>query len=275
VLPGAAESFPKNTIDYALENNLFAEKAYPQQSEQAFATYHAYVDRGRRSRISAMSGGTLSSNTGHAGDGQLGIREVARIPRSLMVQVLTSTTSHKRELLLPSLEVFARLGLRDIDLNLHHILELNTPVREVVRTASGAGITFHAASGGWCDFFHEAPQVDDTFRSVAHQVNICGQLGVSVCVSSSAFASRRVYARRLRDCERKPHAPREDTPGDAVCLRESRRRLAQPECVRRNPRAVESAEHQDELRPESTSSATVSARAAHWMRSCPSFPTCT
>ena len=48
VLPGAAQSFPKNTIDYALENNLFTEKAYPQQSEQAFATYHAYVDRGKK-----------------------------------------------------------------------------------------------------------------------------------------------------------------------------------------------------------------------------------
>jgi UDP-galactopyranose mutase len=48
VLPGAAQSFPRNTIDYALENNLFTEKAYPQQSEQAFATYHAYVDRGKK-----------------------------------------------------------------------------------------------------------------------------------------------------------------------------------------------------------------------------------
>lgn len=48
VLPGAAASFPANTIEYALENNLFAEKAYPQQSEQAFATYRAYVDRGRK-----------------------------------------------------------------------------------------------------------------------------------------------------------------------------------------------------------------------------------
>jgi UDP-galactopyranose mutase len=48
VLPGAAQSFPKNTIDYALENNLFTEKAYPQQSEQAFATYHSYVERGRK-----------------------------------------------------------------------------------------------------------------------------------------------------------------------------------------------------------------------------------
>ena len=48
VLPGAAASFPANTIDYAREHNLFAEKAYPQQSEQAFATYQRYVDRGRK-----------------------------------------------------------------------------------------------------------------------------------------------------------------------------------------------------------------------------------
>jgi len=48
VLPGASNCFPRNTIDYALEQNLFAEKAYPQQSEQAFATYYAYVERGRK-----------------------------------------------------------------------------------------------------------------------------------------------------------------------------------------------------------------------------------
>jgi UDP-galactopyranose mutase len=48
VLPGAARCFPANTIAYATEHNLFAEKAYPQQSQQAFATYYAYVDRGRK-----------------------------------------------------------------------------------------------------------------------------------------------------------------------------------------------------------------------------------
>ena len=48
VLPGAARFFPKNAIEYALEHNLLAEKAYPQQSEQAFATFHAYLDRGRK-----------------------------------------------------------------------------------------------------------------------------------------------------------------------------------------------------------------------------------
>jgi UDP-galactopyranose mutase len=48
VLPGASKCFPRNTIDYALEQNLFAEKAYPQQSQQAFATYYEYVERGRK-----------------------------------------------------------------------------------------------------------------------------------------------------------------------------------------------------------------------------------
>jgi len=46
ILPGAARMFPANTIEYAVENNLFAEKAYPQQSVEAFARYDAYVDRG-------------------------------------------------------------------------------------------------------------------------------------------------------------------------------------------------------------------------------------
>jgi UDP-galactopyranose mutase len=47
ILPGAAACYPKNTVDYAIENNLFSEKAYPQQSEQAFATYDSYLERGR------------------------------------------------------------------------------------------------------------------------------------------------------------------------------------------------------------------------------------
>jgi UDP-galactopyranose mutase len=48
VLPGASAHFPANTIEYASEHNLFAEKAYPQQSAEAFSTYYAYVDRCRK-----------------------------------------------------------------------------------------------------------------------------------------------------------------------------------------------------------------------------------
>jgi sugar phosphate isomerase/epimerase len=35
------------------------------------------------------------------------------------------------------------------------------------------------ASGGWCDFFHEAPQVDRTFESVARQVDLARGLGAA------------------------------------------------------------------------------------------------
>jgi UDP-galactopyranose mutase len=48
ILPGARQFFPQNAIEYSLEHNLFAEKAYPQQSEQAFATYYQYVERGKK-----------------------------------------------------------------------------------------------------------------------------------------------------------------------------------------------------------------------------------
>jgi UDP-galactopyranose mutase len=48
VLPEAARCFPKNTMDFALEHNLFAAKAYPQQSAQAFEVYDAYVKRGEK-----------------------------------------------------------------------------------------------------------------------------------------------------------------------------------------------------------------------------------
>src|SRR5213078_849741 len=48
ILPGAAECFPRNTMTHALEHNLFAAKAYPQQSVEAFASYNAYVDRGKK-----------------------------------------------------------------------------------------------------------------------------------------------------------------------------------------------------------------------------------
>ena len=48
ILPGAARALPANTVAYALEHNLLCEKAYPQQSAEAFLRYAAYVDRGRK-----------------------------------------------------------------------------------------------------------------------------------------------------------------------------------------------------------------------------------
>ena len=94
-------------------------------------------------------------------------------------RVLTSTTSHKREPLLPTLEVLGRLGLRDIDLNLHHILEAGVSTTDVANAFATHRLRAQVVSGGWCDFFHGAPDVDATFASVARQVDIAATLGVS------------------------------------------------------------------------------------------------
>jgi sugar phosphate isomerase/epimerase len=98
----------------------------------------------------------------------------ASIPR-----VLASTTSHKREPLMPTLEVFGKLGLRDVDLNLHHILELGETPAAVAAAAKANGLRLWVVSGGWCDFFKSSPDIDTTFVSVGRQVAIARVMGVS------------------------------------------------------------------------------------------------
>lgn len=93
-------------------------------------------------------------------------------------RVLASTTSHKKEPLVETLDVFSRIGLCDIDLNLHHLLELGVPVDAVRETLAAKGLRVWILSGGWCDFFHTAPDIDRTFASVARQVEIAGAVGV-------------------------------------------------------------------------------------------------
>jgi sugar phosphate isomerase/epimerase len=99
--------------------------------------------------------------------------------RAARPRVLASTTSHKREPLLPTLEVFARLGLADVDLNLHHILEGGVPVADVHDAVARLGLRLWVLSGGWCDFYHRPPEIDRTFASVARQVQLADALGVS------------------------------------------------------------------------------------------------
>ena len=52
-------------------------------------------------------------------------------------RILPSTTSHKHEALIPTLELFARLGFVDLDLNLNHIIEGGSDP-ETVRSALDA-----------------------------------------------------------------------------------------------------------------------------------------
>jgi len=91
-------------------------------------------------------------------------------------RVLASTTSHKRESLTRTLEVFARLGLCDVDLNLHHLLEGGVPIDGVSAAILAGRQHVPVVSGGWCDFFCAQPDVETSFRSVARQIAMADRL---------------------------------------------------------------------------------------------------
>ncbi len=92
-------------------------------------------------------------------------------------RILASTTSHKREPLLATLEIFARLGLSDIDLNLHHVIECGVAVDAIQEALAAGGQRVPVVSGGWCDFFLAAPQITTTVASVDRQVAMARRLG--------------------------------------------------------------------------------------------------
>jgi sugar phosphate isomerase/epimerase len=118
-------------------------------------------------------------------------------------RILPSTTSHKGEPILPTLEVFSRLGLRDLDLNLGPLIEGGVPVEEVARGLAAGGQTVWVVSGGWCDFYHGAPRIEDTLASVDRQVRIARQLGVGALRLFFGRLKREDYSRESRDiiCE--------------------------------------------------------------------------
>ncbi len=95
-------------------------------------------------------------------------------------QVLPSTTSHKREPLIPTLEVFARLGFCNLDLNLNHLVERGVRVDKVRDALAANRQHVVMVSGGWCDFFDSEPKIQETFASVERQVDMARALGVSM-----------------------------------------------------------------------------------------------
>ncbi len=92
-------------------------------------------------------------------------------------QILPSTTSHKGEALVPALEVFARLGFRDLDLNLNHMVERGTPASDVRAALAANGQRARICSGGWCDFFDARPDIQRTLDSVERQVDLTRGFG--------------------------------------------------------------------------------------------------
>jgi len=93
--------------------------------------------------------------------------------------VIPSTTSHKREPLLPTLEVFARLGLKDLDLNLSHLVERGNTVDETRAALAANGQKVWVVSGGWCDFFDREPRSEETVASVERQIQMARAFGVT------------------------------------------------------------------------------------------------
>ena len=67
----------------------------------------------------------------------------------MSVRVLAATTSHKAEPILPALEIFGRLGLHDVELNLHHIIEVGVPIEAIQEQAEACGLRIHGLAGGW------------------------------------------------------------------------------------------------------------------------------
>jgi sugar phosphate isomerase/epimerase len=120
-----------------------------------------------------------------------------QIPR-----VLASTTSHKREPLMSTLEVFGKLGLRDVDVNLHHFLEVHEAPLAVAAAVARHGLRVWVVSGGWCDFFQSAPDIETTFQSVGRQVEIARVLGVSRVRLFFGRLSYEAYSRAAFDVAR-------------------------------------------------------------------------
>jgi sugar phosphate isomerase/epimerase len=94
------------------------------------------------------------------------------------LQIVPSTTSHKRERLVPTLRLFARLGFFDIDLNLNHIVEGGSDPDEIREALAANGQRVQIASGGWCDFFDEGPAAGRTLQSVERQAALTRRVGV-------------------------------------------------------------------------------------------------
>jgi sugar phosphate isomerase/epimerase len=94
-------------------------------------------------------------------------------------RILPSTTSHKHEALVPTLDVFARLGLVDLDLNLNHLIEGRASLEDATGALAANGQRVWIVSGGWCDFFAPQPEARLTMDSVERQIQLARAFGVS------------------------------------------------------------------------------------------------
>ncbi len=113
--------------------------------------------------------------------------------------ITPSTTSHKQEAIVPTLDVFARLGMRDLDLNLNHIVERGVAVESVERALAANGQRVRSCPGDGADFFDASPKSLETDASVASQVALARRFGVDrlrLFFGRLPFESRYAWRRR-------------------------------------------------------------------------------
>ena len=148
--------------------------------------------------------------------------------------VIPSTTSHKQEPLLPTLEIFARLGMHDLDLNLNHIVERGVAVESVERALAANGQRVWIVSGGWCDFFDASPKSRETDASVASQVALARAVR---CRSPASFLRAAPFRVGYADGDDDGLAPtsggwRTSIATSSSCSRTTTARLPGPEVCR-------------------------------------------
>lgn len=92
-----------------------------------------------------------------------------------MAQVLLATTSFKEESFVDVLNIYEKLGWKDIDVNLHPFLFHSERESEFLAQLKKFNVGF--ASGGWCDFFHVGEMWKKSEESVEKQVQACKKMG--------------------------------------------------------------------------------------------------
>jgi hypothetical protein len=105
----------------------------------------------------------------------------------------------KRPIAIATLKLFARLEFRDLDLNLHHVIEAGVEIDAIAAAVAANGQRVWVVSRGWCDFFHDQPRVSETFDSVARQVRLMQALDAGMLRLFFGHFSPAAYDRHRTD----------------------------------------------------------------------------
>ena len=105
-------------------------------------------------------------------------------------RICFSTTALKHDEINYIFHVYSINGLNNIEFNLEPLMKNQSSIEDVLEYQQENNINIRMLSGGWCDFFHEWPEIEETFISIDRQVEISGYLK---CPSIRVFFGRKKY----------------------------------------------------------------------------------